>query len=151
MNYNSRRETKKHIKQVQKNLKKVICELKKRAKDHDKTKLKEPEKELFDEFTPKLKNSTYMSDEYKNFLTDLKPALNHHYLYNRHHPEHFENGISDMSLVDFIEMICDWDAACRRHADGDIKKSIEKNSERFGYDQFLINVFLKTTSEVFKE
>ena len=31
---------------------------------------------------------TYGSDEYKACLTEMKPALDHHYAANRHHPEH---------------------------------------------------------------
>jgi len=39
--------------------------------------------------TPKLAGSTYGSEEYKAFLGQMKPALDHHYAVNDHHPEHF--------------------------------------------------------------
>ena len=60
----------------------------------DNSKLESPEKELFDEYTPKLKDCTYGSDEYKEFLKGLKVALDHHYANNSHHPEHYENGVN---------------------------------------------------------
>ena len=41
-------------------------------------------------------------------------------------------------------MICDWYAACKRHADGDIRKSIEINTERFGLSPQLKAILLNT-------
>ena len=38
-----------------------------------------------------------------------------------------------MTLLDIIEMICDWKSSTMRHANGDIFKSIELNQKRFGY------------------
>ena len=119
-------------------------ELKKRAFEHDKSKLESPEKPIFDEFTPKLKNSTYGSEEYKGFLKEMSVALEHHYKNNRHHPEYHENGIMDMNLVDIIEMLCDWKAATLRHDDGDILESIEINQHRFGYSDDLKQIFMNT-------
>mgnify|MGYP003311482372 CR=1 FL=1 len=54
------------------------------------------EVELFAEVTPKIASTTYGSEEYNGFLDKLKPALDHHYASNRHHPQHFVNGINDM-------------------------------------------------------
>jgi hypothetical protein len=120
-----------HIQQVQKLLNRVIVELLKRSELHDQSKLASPEVEMFTEFTPKLAASTYGSEEYEEFRKAMGPALAHHYAKNRHHPEHFRNGILDMDIVDFVEMFCDWKAATIRHNDGNILKSIEHNSVRF--------------------
>ena len=49
-----------------------------------------------------------------------------------------------MNLIDVIEMLCDWKAATMRHADGDIKKSIEINQKRFGYSDELKAILLNT-------
>ena len=84
------------------------------------------------------------SPEYNAMLAQLKPALDHHYQHNRHHPEHFKNGIKDMNLVDLVELICDWKAASLRHADGNIRKSIEKNQDRFGYSDELKQILMNT-------
>lgn len=122
----------------------IIQELAFRHRDHDASKLVEPEKDIFDEFTPKLANTTYGSDEYKEHLKGMGKALEHHYSVNRHHPEHFENGIKDMDLVDMVEMLCDWKAASIRHNDGDVLKSIEINQQRFGYSDELKSILINT-------
>jgi hypothetical protein len=43
-----------------------------------------------------------------------------------------------------VEMLCDWLAATKRHADGDIRKSIAFNQKRFGYTDELKSIFLNT-------
>ena len=124
-------ETQKHVNRVRNLLDNVIDKLDSCAYHHDTSKFKEDEAPVFREFTPKLKDSTYGSDEYKGFLKEMKPALDHHYANNRHHPEHHPYGIHDMTLVDLIEMLCDWKAAGERHDNGSIEKSITINTERF--------------------
>ena len=111
---------------------------------HDASKLKDPELSVFDEYTPKLKGSTYGSDEYKGFLEGMGVGLKHHYEVNDHHPEHFPNGIHDMNLLQWIEMLADWKAATERHTDGDLRRSIEQNAERFGYGAAMADILLST-------
>lgn len=135
------RDTKEHISQVREFMLMFAQELIKRALAHDKSKLENPEVDIFTEYTPKLKHSTYGSDEYKMFLKEMQVALKHHYSNNSHHPEHYENGIRGMDLADAVEMICDWKAATMRHADGDITKSIELNKNRFNYSSDLEQIF----------
>lgn len=91
--YDSKQDTLKHKKIVKELMTEVINELKKRANNHDNSKLHSPEKPIFDEYTPKLTNTTYGSNEYKQYLKEMQVALNHHYAHNRHHPEYFENGV----------------------------------------------------------
>jgi len=76
----------------------------------------------------------------------MKPALDHHYANNRHHPEHFKGkgGTNGMDLVDLIECFCDWAAATKRHANGSLKKSIEYNQKRFGIGNQLTKIFHNT-------
>lgn len=88
MKYDSKADTLLHIKRVAQLLTEASSELIRRANVHDNSKLESPEKELFDEYTPKLKDCTYGSDEYKEYLKGLKVALDHHYQNNSHHPEH---------------------------------------------------------------
>ena len=143
--YDSEEDTKEHIRRVRFYLVKCINEFSARAYNHDRDKIEDPvEKRLFDEYTPKLRDCTYGSDEYKEFLKGLKEGLDIHYKNNRHHPEHFENGIKDMNLIDLLEMICDWKAASERHADGDVYKSLVINKERFGYSDELYNILKNT-------
>lgn len=138
-----------HINQVREFMMSAASEILRRAVVHDKSKLESPELEVFTEYTPKLKSSTYGSDEYKTFLKEMGVALKHHYANNSHHPEHYENGINGMDLFDLIEMICDWKAAVMRHDDGDIYKSLEINKERFKIGDQLYSI-LKNTVDRFK-
>lgn len=85
----SRPHTLAHIAAVRGYLAAVSNDIEARAEKHDRSKLSDPEKAVFDEFTPKLRASTYGSDEYKSFLAAMKPALDHHYASNSHHPEHY--------------------------------------------------------------
>lgn len=137
MSYDSRPDTWAHIHAVQGYLHRIAADLHERAWEHDQSKLESPEVEVFDEFSPKLKNSTYGSDEYQSFLAGMGEGLRHHYDSNDHHPENHVKGVEDMTLLEVVEMLCDWKAATERHADGSLVCSIEQNAERFGYgDEF---------------
>ena len=145
------KQTQQHINNVENKIELMICLLKDRAMNHDKSKLEEPELSIFQEYTEKLKTSTYGSDEYKSFLKEMQVALDHHYKNNRHHPEHFENGIDGMNLIDLVEMFCDWKAATERHDNGDIFKSIEFNTKRFNLNPQLVNILNNTAKLFLKE
>lgn len=148
MNYDSQEDTEQHINRVQELLGMCVGSLQTRAFIHDESKLMEPEKSVFDEMTPKLKDSTYGSDEYKGFLASMKPALDHHYAKNPHHPEHYPNGVDGMSLLDVLEMLCDWKAAGERHANGSIARSLEINKGRFQISDQLQSILANTAHEL---
>jgi len=145
VSYDSRVDTYEHIQQVRYYLLDVAKRLIQRSFEHDASKLQSPERETFDEYTPKLRDSTYGSDEYKGYLEGMGAGLRHHYEVNDHHPEHFAGGIADMNLLQITEMLCDWKAATLRHADGDLSRSIEQNAERFGYGEE-IELLLRNTA-----
>ena len=134
----------KHKQLVDDNIEKFIKQLKERAKKHDDSKLEQPEFDNFLLYIPMLQKIKYGSKEYKETLEKMKPFLKHHYEKNRHHPEHFENGIDDMNLVDIVEMFCDWKAAIKKHKDGNIKYSICVNSDRFKMSDQLRKIFMNT-------
>jgi hypothetical protein len=148
-------ETRKHQQEVSKLLIKFAQILLQRAMEHDNSKLESPEREIFIEYTPKLKGTTFGSEEYKSYLKEMKIGLDHHYANNKHHPEFndinsfsfqtLNNSIRAMDLVDIVEMLCDWMAASKRHADGNIGKSIEINEKRFGINDQLSQIFRNTT------
>lgn len=148
MRYDSRVDTYAHMATVREYLLKVAHLLTMRGHDHDLSKLEEPEKSVFDLITPKLRELTYDSPEYKSSLAEMGEALEHHYQVNDHHPEHFENGIADMDLIQVMEMLCDWKAATLRHADGDLRKSIEQNADRFGYFEEMRALLLNTAENM---
>jgi hypothetical protein len=156
--YDSRPETYEHIAKVRGYLMNAAVMLLRRAHAHDQTKLEPPELEAFDIYTPKLKDTVYGSDEYKSFLVEMAPALAHHYKHNNHHPEHFEDGIQGMSLLDLLEMVCDWKAASERtkaprastagpEADT-FAESFKHNQERFGYGDELAGILENTGREL---
>lgn len=138
--------TMRHIERVRDLLNLFVKEMLHRGELHDQSKLQRPEVELFTEYTPKLAGSTYGSPEYEGFRKAMGPALAHHYANNRHHPEHFKNGINDMNLVDLLEMFCDWKAASERHNDGNIRKSIEVNANRFNLSPQLVKILENTAA-----
>ncbi len=145
--YDSRPDTEAHARRVAQLMVGLIAEMAQRAAVHDWSKTQDPELATFNEYTPKLKNSTYGSDEYKGFLEGMGEGLAHHYAHNRHHPEHFENGVGDMTLVDVMEMLCDWKAATERHADGSLRKSLLIQQERFGFETQLAQVLWNTADQ----
>lgn len=142
--YDSTADTLRHSQRVGELMGEIVKGLLDRAFTHDRSKTEEPELSVFNEYTPKLRDSTYGSDEYKSFLEGMGAGLEHHYRWNRHHPEHFANGIDGMTLVDVVEMLCDWKAATERHADGDLARSLEIQRERFGIADQLVSVLRNT-------
>lgn len=148
MKTDSTNATQDHINRVSELLEDCCGNLANRSVLHDQSKLEEPEKSMFDTATERLKGSTYGSDEYKGFLAELKPALDHHYAHNSHHPEHYPNGVDGMSLIDVLEMLCDWKAAGERHANGSIERSLKLNRERFNISDQLQSILENTAREL---
>ena len=128
----------KHIEGVQNYLKTIGLIITTRGYDHDSSKVSDEEYKYF-----KMANSINRNQfkTYKEYLDYVKPTLDkglkHHYEYNRHHPEHFDNGVDDMTLIDIIEMIIDW------------KVSIEQNGKKledeigYNFDKYNISDQLK--------
>jgi hypothetical protein len=148
MTYDCTDDIKDHITTVSWYLQIVMGKVQLRQHLHDISKLQEPEKSTYDEFTPSLRGLTYGSEEYKDTLKAMAPAIQHHYENNSHHPEHYPNGINGMSLLDLIEMLADWKAAGMRHADGSMARSMEINRERFGMSDQLYEIFQNTIKEL---
>jgi Family of unknown function (DUF5662)/NUMOD4 motif/HNH endonuclease len=84
----SREDTLAHIKRVRELLGEVERNIINRALVHDGSKLREPEKSAFDRLKAlSLSGMVYGSDEYRACLRAGKPAIEHHYAHNSHHPE----------------------------------------------------------------
>lgn len=145
--YDSTKDTQEHIETVCQYLYRAAWELQRRGKIHDASKLVEPEKGYFDRETPKLATLVYGSKEYSDSIAAIKPALEHHYANNSHHPQYYgEKGISGMNLFDLIEMFFDWKASGERGKDGNIYKSIEINKMRkaMNMSEQIAEVFVNT-------
>ena len=124
-------------------------ELSDRKLNHDKSKLEEPEKHDFDIWTPRINEATLGTPMYEYFLKELHKALDHHYRYNRHHPEHFGNGINGMTIMDLTEMLCDWCATSDRHKNSNIYDSIDILQKRFRYSTPMKKVLSNTVEKHF--
>jgi hypothetical protein len=145
--FDSRPDTYAHAARVCDLMGQVIGELIARSSRHDRSKTEPPEVGIFDEFTPKLKDLVYGSDEYKACLAAMGPALAHHYAANRHHPEHFPDGVAGMTLVDVVEMLADWKAATERVKDGSLPRSLEIQERRFALSGDLAAILRNTAAE----
>ena len=146
MTFDSRADTLKHSQRVGELMIQLAHELLDRATRHDRSKTEPPEVVTFNEFTPRLADLTYGSDEYRECLKAMGPALEHHYAMNRHHPEHFAEGINDMTLVDLLEMLADWKAASERHTDGSLDASLPIQQKRFRIDSQLMGILHNSAS-----
>lgn len=144
-------ETRLHIQRVQHFINKFVVDLIHRGEIHDASKLQEPELSGFAANTGKLEKVEFGSEEYKGLLTELAPTINHHYSKNRHHPQHWKNGINDMTLLDLLEMLADWKAAGERNANGNIRKSIEVNAAKYEMSPQLVKIFENTVREYFTD
>lgn len=140
----ARYQTLRHMETVRNYLTQCITELLNRQILHDQSKLETPEVEAYDQITQALRGSTYGSEAYRETLKQFEPAIRHHYQHNPHHPEYWPDGIRDMSLLDLVEMLCDWKAASLRHDTGDILESIRINQQRFGMSDDLCAVLRNT-------
>lgn len=89
MTYDSTEDIKKHINAVYGFIDEIIDHLRARAQIHDSSKLYEPEKSLYDKYAPLKRSTDYGSPEYFRILEDMRPAIEHHYEMNSHHPEHY--------------------------------------------------------------
>ena len=140
----SHKKTRNHVDIVGLFMTHLATQVLKRSREHDASKFQHPEEEIFAEYTPALKDIEYGSEEYNDCLKKMKPALDHHYANNSHHPEYNINGVDGMNILDILEMICDWKASSMRHDDGDIRKSIEINKNRFDMSDQLCNILNNT-------
>lgn len=134
-----------HTSRVQLNIINIIFELRNRALKHDQSKLDPEQADIMKASF----NVDYGTPEYEAERLRIKPALDDHYAKERHHPEHFENGILGMTLVDLIEMLCDWEAATHRRPADTIVKSLEYNRTRFNMPDALYIILKNTIEEHF--
>ncbi len=139
--------TQDHIMRVQQ---RIITLLMQRARNHDKSKLEEPEATGYAELATALQSVKFGTQAYRDTLATAHHTLVHHYAQNTHHPEHWPAGIDDMSLLDIIEMFCDWKAASERarNGSGSILSSIAYSVERFNISPQLQHILENTAREL---
>lgn len=136
-----------HVAKVQFNLSTVTANLRDRGDVHDRSKFEEPELSGYEGLTQALKGLTYGTPEHRAAFAPYKEIIQHHYAANRHHPEHWHLGVTDMSLLDIIEMLADWKAANDRN-NGDFGHSIQVSVSRFNISEQLHAILINTAKEL---
>ncbi len=135
-----------HIYNVRKLLNKFADVLKQKGETHDQSKLEEPE--VYGWAAMDLEpHYEYGSYEYYDKLRRFSEVFNHHYKVNSHHPEHFVNPEHEMTLIDMVEMLCDWFAYKQ---DIPIREGVElirEQCDRFGFSDTIMSLLTNTYRE----
>lgn len=138
--------TQEHIYNVRKLLNKFADVLKQKGETHDQSKLEEPE--VYGWAAMDLEpHYEYGSYEYYDKLRRFSEVFNHHYKVNSHHPEHFVNPEHEMTLIDMVEMLCDWFAYKQ---DIPIREGVElirEQCDRFGFSDTIMSLLTNTYRE----
>ena len=138
--------TQEHIYNVRKLLNKFADVLKQKGETHDQSKLEEPEVYVWAamDLEPRYEYGSY---EYYDKLRRFSEVFNHHYKVNSHHPEHFVNPEHEMTLIDMVEMLCDWFAYKQ---DIPIREGVElirEQCDRFGFSDTIMSLLTNTYRE----
>ena len=134
-----------HRLSLQVGIQRITDELFGRAIKHDIDKLKEENFEVFYLAQKNFANVKFCSDGHKKAMESLKPAIDEHYKVAEHHPQHHENGVNGMTLIDMLEMLVDWKSANVAYCNGGtFIESMKSNKERFNIDDQLFSVLVNT-------
>ena len=135
-----------HIYNVRKLLNKFADILKQKGETHDQSKLEEPEVYGWAamDLEPRYEYGSY---EYYDKLRRFSEVFNHHYKVNSHHPEHFVNPENEMTLIDMIEMLCDWFAYKQDVPVDEGIKLIKDQCKRFKFSDTIKSLLINTYRE----
>ena len=138
--------TEEHIYNVRKLLNKFADVLKQKGETHDQSKLEEPEVYGWAamDLEPRYEYGSY---EYYDKLRRFSEVFNHHYRVNSHHPEHFINPEYEMTLIDMIEMLCDWFAYKQDVSINEGIKLIKEQCDRFKFSDTIKSLLINTYKE----
>lgn len=129
-----------HKNRVAAKLKLLAIDLDVRAQLHDNSKFEFDEFEGFCELD---KNRKHEKEVYgsKTYEKGIKvEAVQLHFSRNPHHPEFYPHGLDDMTLVDIIEMLIDWEVARQtRDLEEDMDVTWRIRQERFQLSDNEIN------------
>lgn len=120
-----------------------------RGNKHDESKFESEELPYYINTIDIFEKNHFDSEGYYKAKESLGPALEHHYKHNRHHPEHFNNGIEGMNLVDILELLADWKSATlnRPNHRGDILESVDILSKKYGICDQLKTLLINTLKD----
>lgn len=138
----------KHRETVKSRLLFLADELYNRAHHHDDSKLQDPEIKWLIEMD-KEPRYPYGSPEYFDKMKRWDKFFKHHYELNRHHPDHFHDGINGMNLADLCEYIVDIISYFKELHVNEALDTVNKQADRFGLDEQLIQILKNTLMEYF--
>jgi hypothetical protein len=118
-----------------------------RAERHDKSKLEEPELGGFVSTQDRWAGVVYGTPEYQTLCDEIAPTIAHHYAHNDHHPEHYERGVSEMNLLQVLEMLCDWMAVSEEKRESVLLK-LPVLIAKHGIGEQLASVLFATADEL---
>lgn len=122
----------------------TLCRLlEERAQTHDDSKLARGEFEWWVAMDEEPRYP-YGSEEYKQKIKRWSWLLGEHYTKNSHHPEFYLNDLSEMDLLDLIEMLCDWISYNEAIDKIDAYSSIERQLKRFKFPKYLSKILENT-------
>lgn len=124
-----------------------IHDLLKRTEEHDNSKFSEEEFPSRIVAIKEFEAHPYGSPEHSAVLKKYEYLTTAHYKKNRHHPEHFENGIDDMTLVDLLELLADWKAASLKEPNENISNSINIGNQKYNISPQLLKILENTAKE----
>ena len=93
-----------------------------RGNDHDNSKFSEDELPGFVELFEAEPTTEVQSEQYEQVIKNAD-CIQTHYRNNRHHPEHHDY-VEKMSLLDLIEMVCDWKAAAKSYRHKGLRENL---------------------------
>ncbi len=137
-----------HIARVRKHLNTFIQLLNKRAQLHDQSKLQDPEFKWWKQMDEEPRYP-YGTPEYHEKVARWKKVFDNHYRYNRHHPEHFDDGIKSMTLVDLVEMMCDWLGYKDVMTISEAMRVCDQQMERYQFSEELREIMFNTLTRYF--
>lgn len=133
----------KHKESVHNRLSFLAAELKKRAEIHDNSKLCMPEVGYLIDMDKEGKVD-YGSEAYFEKMEKWDCFFKHHYKENTHHPDHYQLGINDMTIVDLCEYMIDVVSYFEDLHVADAINTIDAQQARFGLSEQVANVLKNT-------
>lgn len=133
-----------HIRAVQELLAVMAVDLQARALTHDQSKYTKEELPLA-YAKSRLDSLEYGGEEFRAAIEELKPAVQHHYAHNSHHPEHYPHGWAGMTLLDMLEMMCDLRASL---PNADYFDVLDAHAEKHGIPKDVVLLMKNTAMDI---
>lgn len=121
-----------HREELTDGIESLVQDLRQRARKHDRSKIRLGEFEGFSQINGSAREHPYGSDGYREALKSQRGpdgCLTLHFSRNSHHPEYYDNP-ANMTFMDIIEMVIDWNAAVKTYGTNTLSDSLEVQRER---------------------